>query len=563
MNIQTTSPVTLAGTDSNSSLTIDPAGLTTASVFTLQANASLAVSTPTTIKEKMSGGSSLSKSGTSTLTLGAGNSYTGTTTVSAGTVLVANSSGSGTGTGVVTVGSGGTLGGTGTITGAVTVKSGGCLAPGAGAVGTGMLTTGNVTLAGGASSPPCSTGRRPGSGYGQLSVTSGKTLTLGGATLSISCGPDFNPAAGNAFTLISNAGNAVSGTFSGLANGAAFTLSTAPDGKSRAFQMSYTSGSAAKNVVVNQVPGTTTTTLTTSSANPSPASQPVSLTATVSGSVAYGMPPAGAAVTFLDGDVSIGTGLIAAAGSSGVATLSVALLTASTVHTLTAVYGGDANLLASTSNAIMQTVHQATPTITWSNPADITYGTALDDTQLNATVSVAGTLTYSQAAGTVLTAGAGQALSATFTPTDTADYSSATATISINVNQATPTVAWNNPADISYGTALSGTQLNATASVAGTLAYSQGAGTVLNAGAGQVLSATFTPTDTTDYSSATATVSINVNQATSTISWSNPADITYGTALDGTQLNATASVDGTLTTARLLGPCSMPVPVRH
>ena len=381
VNIQTTSLVTLAGSDSGSSLTIDPAGLTTASVFTLQANASLAVSTPTTIKEKMSGGSSLSKSGTSTLTLGAGNSYTGTTTVSAGVLLVANSSGSGTGTGAVTVGSGGTLGGTGTITGAVTVKSGGTLALGAGGIGTGILTTGNVTLASGSTFASVLNGTTAGSGYDQLSVTNGKTLTLGGATLFISCGRISirRPAMHSRSSAMQATPSP--GTFSGLANGAAFTLSTAPDGKSRAFQMSYTSGSAAKNVVVNQVPGTTTTTLTTSSANPSPAGQPISLTATVSGLVAYGMPPAGAAVTLLDGGVSIGTGLIAAAGSSGVATLSVASLTAGTVHTLTAVYGGDANLLASTSNAIMQTVHQATPTITWSNPADITYGTALDDTQ--------------------------------------------------------------------------------------------------------------------------------------------------------------------------------------
>ena len=42
---------------------------------------------------------------------------------------------------------------------------------------------------------------------------------------------------------------------------------------------------------------------------------------------------------------------------------------------------------------------------------------------------------------------------------------------------------------------------------------------------------TLTPTDTTDYTNATATVSINVNQATPTITWATPADITYGTAL--------------------------------
>ena len=56
---------------------------------------------------------------------------------------------------------------------------------------------------------------------------------------------------------------------------------------------------------------------------------------------------------------------------------------------------------------------------------------------------------------------------------------------------------------------------------------------------------TFTPTDTTDYTTVTQTTTIDVNQATPTISWPAPAAITYGTALGSTQLDATASVPGT------------------
>ena len=67
----------------------------------------------------------------------------------------------------------------------------------------------------------------------------------------------------------------------------------------------------------------------------------------------------------------------------------------------------------------------------------------------------------------------------TFTPTDTTDYTTATASASINVKQATPTITWSNPADITYGTALSGTQLDATANVPGTFAYTPASGTVL------------------------------------------------------------------------------------
>jgi ribosomal protein L14 len=147
----------------------------------------------------------------------------------------------------------------------------------------------------------------------------------------------------------------------------------------------------------------------------------------------------------------------------------------------------------------------------------------------------------------MLKAGAGQILSVYFTPTYTTNYNSVFGTtVTINVNKATPTVMWATPADITFGTALSGAQLNATASVDGTFVYSPPAGTILNAGAGQILSVDFTPTDTANYNSVFGTtVTINVNKATPTVLWANAADITFGTALSGTQLNATASVPGT------------------
>jgi hypothetical protein len=189
------------------------------------------------------------------------------------------------------------------------------------------------------------------------------------------------------------------------------------------------------------------------------------------------------------------------------------------------------------------TVNPATPTVTWTNPAAITYGTALSGTQLNATSTIAGTFSYSPASGTVLAAGS-QALTTTFTPSDTVDYTPATATVLLTVNKATPTISWATPAAISYGTALSGTQLNATSTIAGTFTYSPAAGTVLGAGQ-QTLTATFTPTDTTDYTTATGSVSLTVSKRTPAVSWATPAAITYGTALSATQLNATSMVAGT------------------
>jgi RHS repeat-associated protein len=72
-----------------------------------------------------------------------------------------------------------------------------------------------------------------------------------------------------------------------------------------------------------------------------------------------------------------------------------------------------------------------------------------------------------------------------------------------------PVIVWPTPAQISYGTALSATQLDATASVAGTFLYLPAAGTVLRAGP-QTLSVVFTPTNTTTYSVVSQSVTIYV-----------------------------------------------------
>ena len=148
-----------------------------------------------------------------------------------------------------------------------------------------------------------------------------------------------------------------------------------------------------------------------------------------------------------------------------------------------------------------------------------------------------GTFVYIPPSGTVLGAGT-HALSTTFTPTDTANYTTASATAVINVTQQTPAITWSNPANITYGTALSIAQLDATAPVNGTFIYTPSSGTILGAGM-QTLSTTFTPTDTANYTTASATAVINVTQMTPTITWSNPANITYGTSLSSAQLDAT------------------------
>jgi len=203
-----------------------------------------------------------------------------------------------------------------------------------------------------------------------------------------------------------------------------------------------------------------------------------------------------------------------------------------------------------TSNAQTLMVNKATPTITWANPADIVYGTALSSTQLNATASVPGTFAYTPVSGTVLNAGSGQTLHVDFTPTDTANYSTASQDVTINVNKATPTITWANPADIVYGTILSNTQLCAIASVPGTFVYSPDSRALLSAGDDQTLHVDFTPIDTATYNNASADVTINVTEATLIIT-ANTLNKNYGTAitLAGTEFTTDGLVSGDTVTS--------------
>ncbi len=209
--------------------------------------------------------------------------------------------------------------------------------------------------------------------------------------------------------------------------------------------------------------------------------------------------------------------------------------------------GVDNNYTIINVNGVL-TIANAVPVITWNNPSAIIYGTALSSTQLNATASVAGTFTYTPSSGTILNGGANQLLSVTFTPTDQINYTSVSGTVLLTVNKATPIVSWSNPSAITYGTALSAVQLNATASVPGTLTYTPANGTILDSGPNQTLTVNFTPANTINYNSVNGTnVQITVNKATPVVTWSSPGSIVYGTALSATQLNASANVPGTFT----------------
>jgi hypothetical protein len=352
-----------------------------------------------------------------------------------------------------------------------------------------------------------------------------------------------------------------------------------------------------------ETPGTITPvlTLTVSKTTP-PAKAPITLTATAAGP---GGTPTGK-VTFFDGSTQMGGS--AQLNPKGVATLNVAPPASGS---LTASYAGDANFTPVDSNAVTVTltmlkaavtlgnlkqtytgspiyatattnpaglavtityngsaaapVHagnyavvatindnwyqgSATGTlviaranpgsnIIWLKPASISYGAPLSSTQLDATSTLPGTFVYSPAAGTILGAGT-HTLTTTFTPTDTTDYTTAPASVSLTVLKATPVVQWGGSFTIVYGQPMP--QLGgATANVPGWFSYSPPVGAVLPAGTFSLV-AIFTPYDTADYTGGAATATLTVLKSTPRISWITPAPIKHGTPLGPAQLNAAA-----------------------
>jgi lysophospholipase L1-like esterase len=106
----------------------------------------------------------------------------------------------------------------------------------------------------------------------------------------------------------------------------------------------------------------------------------------------------------------------------------------------------------------------------------------------------------------------------TFTPTDTTDYTTATASVMLNVSQSPPQITWTPTALIALGVPLGPGQLDATATapggtteLAGSFLYSPPAGTIFNTAGPQTLSVTFTPADMLDYTTAQDSLTLTVS----------------------------------------------------
>lgn len=209
--------------------------------------------------------------------------------------------------------------------------------------------------------------------------------------------------------------------------------------------------------------------------------------------------------------------------------------------TITAIQAGNNNYNAAT--AVLQTlkVDKATATLTLANLTHTYDGNVKSATASTSPANLTGVSISNNGktnAGTY-------AVTASLVNTN---YEATSVTGNLVIRKANQVISWDAPTAITYGTALSTEQLNATVagvtggSEPGDLSYSPVAGTVLNADSHTL---TASAAETGNYNEATKTVSVTVNKATPEISWSpSPlAAITYGTDMDG-KLNATAIFNG-------------------
>src|SRR5205814_9133753 len=116
------------------------------------------------------------------------------------------------------------------------------------------------------------------------------------------------------------------------------------------------------------------------------------------------------------------------------------------------------------------------------------------------------TLTYSPPSVPLLYSHPGHTLPVHHSPPTRRSSDLASKTVTINVGKATPTLTWSNPADITYGTTLTVTQLNATASTNGTVRKSPRPNSSHLASSYAALTLNITPTDAANFNAASKSV---------------------------------------------------------
>ena len=314
-------------------------------------------------------------------------------------------------------------------------------------------------------------------------------------------------------------------------------------------------GSASGTVTLTAQPGATVVTVNPSTTTLA-TTQQLAVNIAVSGATSTGYPAPTGTVTLTSGSYS--SSPVALSGGGAVVNVPASILAAG-ANTLTVSYTPDSSTYASSTGSATVTVSKVTPNISISAATSLTVSVQITDPVGTGVPSGTITLTsgaYTSAAVT-LTSGSGtitvpagtlpvgtDTVTINYTPDTTGAqlYNATSATRNISEAQNAPTITWNTPAAITYGTAIGSTQLNATSSTPGTFNYTPAAGVVLPAGQA-ILSVTFTPTDAANYSTATSSVSLAVNKAPLSISANNASRV-YGAANPAFSGGVTGAVNG-------------------
>jgi hypothetical protein len=342
-------------------------------------------------------------------------------------------------------------------------------------------------------------------------------------------------------------------------NGGTITLSQSPPGPyplgSTLVELTVTNSvggfaQTSATVTVNPIP--TTTAASSATAIYSPSAQSVSLTAAVNSTgpiVSMGT------VTFsvFMGATQIGSSITGTV-NNGVATASFSLSggTAPGTYTIQAVYNATGGFATSSDSSQTLTITAATPTITLGSLTQTYNGSPRAASATTTPTGLTVTFTYTGIGSTTYpTSATAPTRAGSYTVAATVSNPNYTGTASgtLVINQATLSVTWATSPAITYGTALSLTQLDATSTVAGSFAYTPAVGATLTAGS-HTLSVTFTPADTTDYTTATATVQLTVNQAlpvAAIASSVNPVLLDNGITLTATIDSGAGTPTGTVT----------------
>lgn len=171
------------------------------------------------------------------------------------------------------------------------------------------------------------------------------------------------------------------------------------------------------------------------------------------------------------------------------------------------------------------TVRQASSTLTFgTRPPNPVYPAPPSAYETYPQANVPGTFTFNPSLDAPLAPGC-YTVSATFTPTDSVDYTGASTTFLLCVNLGAQHITWQTPSSpLTYPQALDASVLNATVSgdggqATGAVTYSPAAGAVLDAGA-QTLHVFVAATPY--YAATSGTITVTVLKGTQTITWPTP-----------------------------------------